>query len=592
MKRRRLVWTILPYLLGIVVVSLTLAGLYASREMHRLYFSEVSAALEGRAKIVANEVRLGGGGTSLEEIDARCDELGVLSDTRFTITDSLGVVLGDSEEDPLVMGNHATRPEIAAALRGDVGIEKRYSNTLQRTMIYVAVPVKDNGRTVGVVRAAQPLSAVEPALTSLYNRLAIVGLLIAVLATLVGVWVLRRQTRHLQLLKEGAQRFAAGNLNARLKVPDTEEIAGLAESMNDMAAQLDARIRTVVEQRNEREAVFSSMSEGIVALDADDHIVSFNRAAEEMLSLNPAKAAGQSIYGLVRISALHELIRRMSEGTGAGEAEITFAGPEDRIVLARTNVLLDAVDARVGTVLVLNDITRQKKLESVRRDFVANVSHELKTPITAIRGSVETLLDGALENEEDARRFVTMIDKQSARLAALLEDLLSLARIENSAGKREIRYEQVAVKDVIQAAVQACAEQAGAKGIKVEVSCPPELRAELDRPLMDQAIVNLIDNAVRYSEGGTTVAIDVSLRDGEVAIAVRDQGCGIEARHLPRLFERFYRVDSARSRATGGTGLGLSIVKHVALAHGGRVDVVSTPGKGSTFTIMLPLRHS
>jgi two-component system phosphate regulon sensor histidine kinase PhoR len=282
----------------------------------------------------------------------------------------------------------------------------------------------------------------------------------------------------------------------------------------------------------------------------------------------------------------------MSEGTGAGEAEITIAGPEDRIVLARTNVLLDAVDARVGTVLVLNDITRQKKLESVRRDFVANVSHELKTPITAIRGSVETLLDGALENEEDARRFVTMIDKQSARLAALLEDLLSLARIENSAGKREIRYEQVAVKDVIQAAVQACAEQAGAKGIKVEVSCPPELRAELDRPLMDQAIVNLIDNAVRYSEGGTTVAIDVSLRDGEVAIAVRDQGCGIEARHLPRLFERFYRVDSARSRATGGTGLGLSIVKHVALAHGGRVDVVSTPGKGSTFTIMLPLRHS
>jgi two-component system phosphate regulon sensor histidine kinase PhoR len=569
MKQRRLIWKILPYFLAIVVLSLTLAGLYASREMRRLYYNEVSVALEGRAKIIAHEIRLGPEGMSPDEIDARCDQLGALSNTRITIIDSLGVVLGDSDENPQTMGNHATRPEITRALQGEVGIEQRYSNTEQRTMIYVAVPLESDGRTVGVVRASQPLSAVEPALISLYNRLAVAGLLIAAVATLVGVVVVRRQTRHLQLLKEGAQRFAAGDLTTRLNVPNTEEIAGLAESMNNMAMQLDARIKTVMEQRNEREAVFSSMSEGIISLDAEDRIASLNRAAAEMLVLDPEKALGQSVFGMVRISALHDLIRRMDDGQATSETEITIAAPDEKFILARTSSLCDATGGRVGTVLVLNDITRQKRLESVRRDFVANVSHELKTPITAIRGSVETLLDGALDNPDDARRFVTMIDNQSARLAALLDDLLSLARIENNAGKREIRYELVDLKDLLRASIQACAEPALAKKITVESNCPPELPIELDRSLMEQAIVNLIDNAVRYSESGTTVSLEVTTRNDEVEIAVKDQGCGIETRHLPRLFERFYRVDSARSRETGGTGLGLAIVKHVALVHGG-----------------------
>ncbi|MEW5796711.1 MAG: ATP-binding protein [Candidatus Zixiibacteriota bacterium] len=592
MSGRRLIWRVLPYFLLIIVISIAVAAGYASREMRELYFAEISSALEARARIVGNEIGLGRAGSTQELIHRRCRELAELSGARITVVDISGVVLGDSDNDPSRMENHATRPEISTALGGDVGVAKRFSNTVQRTMIYVAVPVLANGELVGVVRASQPMAALEPALSPLYGRLVIAAALVVVAATVISVFVFQRLTRPLVVLKQGAERFASGDLSSRLPVPDTEEIAALAEAMNQMAEQLDIRIRTIIEQRNEREAVFAAMTESVLAVDANDRIVSVNRGAIDMLGLDPQKSVGESVFGVVRVSALQDLIRQAAADTGSVETELVLAGNGDRHILARANQLRDAAGKVVGVVVVLNDITRQKQLENMRRDFVANVSHELKTPITAIRGSVETLLEGETGSAEESRRFLEMIDRQSRRIGWLVDDLLSLARIEDQSAKGETRFSRHPIRDIIDSSVQACAAQAEGKNIALKVTCDPVLQADVDRPQLEQAIINLIDNAIRYSENGTQVNIDARIDAGQLAVSVQDQGCGIEPRHFSRIFERFYRVDTARSRVSGGTGLGLAIVKHVALAHGGTVSVQSTPEVGSTFRLSLPVSHS
>jgi two-component system phosphate regulon sensor histidine kinase PhoR len=258
------------------------------------------------------------------------------------------------------------------------------------------------------------------------------------------------------------------------------------------------------------------------------------------------------------------------------------------IVNCHGTPLRDASGEQIGALVVLNDVTQLRRLENIRREFVANVSHELKTPITAIKGFVETLRDAAVRNSQDADRFLTIIDKHVTRLEAIVEDLLSLSRIEQGAEKGEIERADSRISDILRTAVQVCNIRAAAKQIKIDIACPEAIRAQVDPPLIEQAVVNLLDNAIKYSEEGKSVWVEAFKRDDEVIISVRDQGCGIEKRHLSRLFERFYRVDKARSRQLGGTGLGLAIAKHIVQAHSGSLTVESTPGKGSVFSIRLP----
>jgi two-component system phosphate regulon sensor histidine kinase PhoR len=499
------------------------------------------------------------------------------------------VVLGDSDKDPSLMENHGARSEIAAAYRGQVGTETRFSNTLQTTMMYVAIPVEIRGKIVGVVRTSYPVTAVEQALNTLYNRLIISGLIITALATLISLVVFRRLTRPLRDLQEGARRFAEGQLKSKLPTPDTEEIAALAESMNQMAANLDSRIDTITKQRNEREAILTSMSEGVLALDAGGNIVGLNKAAARFFEIDLEQVRGKVIHEVVRIADLHVLVEKSISGPGKAEMEITLPGETERCFQVHGTALTDATNNRVGVVLVFNDITRLKKLETIRQDFVANVSHELKTPITAITGSVETLLDGAIDNPEDHRRFLKMIARHADRLNTLVEDLLSLARLESEVERREVRLTRHNVAEILKSSVLAYQEDSIEHHVKV--TCDPGLEADFNRTQLEQAVTNLIDNAIKYSDPGTTVSVKADVVDDEIVISVRDRGCGIESRHLPRLFERFYRIDKARSRQAGGTGLGLAIVKHVALAHRGRVSVDSRPGEGSTFRIHLPLPH-
>jgi two-component system phosphate regulon sensor histidine kinase PhoR len=557
--------------------------------MRTLHLEESSAALEAQARVVIEQLRPHLLPPDPNELDRSCKLLGALSGDRITVIALDGAVLGDSDENPALMENHRTRPEIARAYEGRVGMQTRFSNTLQKTMVYVAVPVYDGGEVRAVVRTSYAMTAVEEALDSLYGRLALGGLVITALATIVSLIIFRRLVRPLQELQKGAERFSEGHLTDKLPPSDTEEIAVVSESMNRMAASLDTRIRTVVRQRNESEAILSSMSEGIIALDANDRIVVINGAAAELLKLDRREVVGQSIYEVVRIPDLHELVETTAASSEKTEKEIILSSEPQQHVQIHGTALLDAAGARAGIVLVLTDITRVKKLEEIRRDFVANVSHELKTPITAITGSAETLLDGTTEIPGDGRRFLDMIVRHARRLGLLVEDLLDLARLDTDRDEAKVILSRGPLEDTLQAAVATCREQGRRRGVSLTCRCGPNLEAEINGAQLERAVTNLIDNAIKQSDSGSEVIVSAASDSNEIVIAVEDSGCGIEGRHLPRLFERFYRVDSARSRESGGTGLGLAIVKHVAMSHRGRVSVESVVGKGSTFRIHLPL---
>ena len=291
---------------------------------------------------------------------------------------------------------------------------------------------------------------------------------------------------------------------------------------------------------------------------------------------------------MVRKADLLRFVARTLSGKAPVEGDIVLRDESERFLQAHGTVLRDTRAQDIGALIVLNDVTRLRRLENIRRDFVANVSHELKTPVTAIKGSVETLLDGALQKPQDARRFLEIVARQADRLNAIIDDLLALSRIEQEAERHEIPLQRGRLGEVLRGALQACEVGAAAKSIRIECSCPESLQARINPPLLEQAMVNLIDNAVKYSRPDSEVLVEALREGGEVLIRVRDHGSGIGAEHLPRLFERFYRVDKARSRKAGGTGLGLAIVKHIVQAHSGRIAVTSVPGKGSTFTVYLP----
>jgi two-component system, OmpR family, phosphate regulon sensor histidine kinase PhoR len=393
-------------------------------------------------------------------------------------------------------------------------------------------------------------------------------------------------------IRAGAERLAAGDFSRKLYVPRVAEFASVAESINLMAEDLDDKLRRLTHERNEREAVLSSMVEGVLAVDAEERVIAVNAAAARLLDTDPAAAEGKAIQEIVRNPDLQHVVAETLDGHRPVEADIVMrVGAEDRNLQANGTLLHGDEDGEdVGAVVVLNDVTRLKRLEAVRRDFVANVSHELKTPVTSIKGFAETLEDGALDDPEAARRFVRIIIGQADRLNSIIADLLALSTLEQPEGEPRLTVSEADVLEVLKVAVEVCEPKAFAKDISISVTSSSHVLAAVNPPLLEQAVVNLVDNAIKYSPEGKSVEVALSADAEEVVVSVTDHGPGIPREHLPRLFERFYRVDKARSRDLGGTGLGLAIVKHVAQAHGGRVSVESRVGAGSVFRIHLPYR--
>lgn len=426
----------------------------------------------------------------------------------------------------------------------------------------------------------------------LNSRVVAIGLGVGALISGLGFMVILRISRSLEDTRAGARRFAAGDLGFRLDIPPSEELAGLAETLNQMAAQLDERISTINQQRIEQEAMLGSMVEGVIAVDPDVSILHINAAASHLLGARADLITGRSLLEIIRNRDLHDMIARTLEQRISSEGEIVFHGSTERSLQVHCTPLRTPAGGDSGALIVLNDITRLRRLERVRRDFVANVSHELKTPLTSIKGFVETLIEGAIGEPQEAMRFCKIIAKQVDRLQAIIEDLLSLSRIEQDVEQGHVAVKPGKLMDLLQSAMHSVSRQAAEKNIRIETSCDPEWSADFNAPLLEQVMVNLIDNAIKYSDPDRAVRLTVTPSESEWIIRVTDQGCGIEAAHLQRIFERFYRVDKARSRKAGGTGLGLAIVKHIVSAHGGKILVESQIGQGSTFSVHLPRRTS
>ena len=589
MTRKKLIWQFLPPFLAITLLALLAAAWFFSGTLDQFHVEQTRKELEARARLVGAQVEQHLHPEESERLDDLCKRLGALSFTRLTIVFPDGRVLGDTSEDPKHMENHADRPEISAALGGVVGVSTRFSHTVQQKMMYVAVPVTANGRVIGCVRSSLSMARIDRTRQTVVAQVVGIALAVAFGAALVSLWIARRITRPLEEMRDGAQRFARGELTGRLPLYRSEELGGLSGAMNQMAAQLDERIRTVVGQRNEQEAMLASMIEGVLAIDREEKILRINQAAASLLDLKVETVVGRRIQEVLRKPELQKFVTEALLSKRPLEAEMRLAiRGEERFLQTHGAPLRDAAGVEIGVLVVLNDITRLQRLENIRRDFVANVSHELKTPITAIKGSVETLQSGAIDEPDSATRFLDIIARQADRLNAIIEDLLALSRIEQDEEKAGILLAPTAVNSVIHSALQACQVKARDKQIKLSVDCPEELQCQASAPLLEQALVNLIDNAIKYSNEAGEVQLAAHAYADRLEITVRDFGCGIDREHLPRLFERFYRVDKARSRKQGGTGLGLAIVKHIIQAHGGEVRVDSAPGTGSTFTIVLP----
>jgi two-component system phosphate regulon sensor histidine kinase PhoR len=486
------------------------------------------------------------------------------------------------------MDPHGDRPEVRAALEGRLGASTRFSDTLRRQMMYVAVPVWRDGRVACVARVSLPLTTVEWTLRTVHRQVAMAAGAAAVLFAVLSYALARRLARPLEDMRQVAERLAGGDLSARAAAPDEESIAALASALNRMAAQLQERIEALARQRNEQEAVLSSMVEGVLAVDRDQRILHANQAAVRALDLPPGRAVGRGVHEAIRNADFLQFLAATLASDAATEAQVVFRSEQDRWLQLRGAPLTDSSGARIGALVVLTDVTRLRRLETIRQDFVANVSHELKTPITAIKGCAETLTDDLESLPAAAHPFVRMLTRHVGRLEAIVEDLLRLSQIEHDAERGEIERVPGPIRDVLKRAIQDAQPDAMAKRIAVDLDCAEDLRAPIHAALLEQAVVNLLDNAIKYSAEGTAVGVSAAARGERVEIQVSDQGVGIESRHLPRIFERFYRVDTARSRAMGGTGLGLAIVKHIALAHRGGVAVESEPGRGSVFTIWLP----
>ncbi len=554
------------------------------------YRESALRAMESNAKLLALALPSGVADTDAAGMARFADAARAASGARCTVVLRDGAVLADSNEDPLRMENHANRPEIKAALAGETRAEIRNSPTLGDTWIFAAAPLPDGN----VVRAAASLAELDARLSQWWRR-GVLGFACSV-AVLLGMalFVARRLSKPLETAAAGAERYAAGDFSFRVPVAGSAEMRRLSESMGTMAGELDARFRLITRQRGEMRAVFDNMSEGLLAVDESGAVMLSNRAAEEMLGMNTT-FSGRYVAAGIRNADLLDALRGTADSDLPGERELRIrndAAREDTVLLAHTVRMTGDGEGgkNLGVLAVLRDVTRLRRLEVMRRDFVANVSHELRTPVTAVQSCLETLQDDGSVSGENAE-FLEMALRNTRRMGAIISNLLFLAGMESDSQKEGERPEVGPVRPVLDEAVQLCQSEAAARSVTFDIDCEEGLTALMNPRLITHAVVNLIDNAIKYGpeNGSITVSAHGGSGDGGdfAEITVSDRGPGIAPRHQSRVFERFYRVDGL-SRIRKGSGLGLAIVKHIALSQGGDIRVESEIGAGSTFRLSLP----
>lgn len=602
MLRSRFLWKLYAgYALLIVLTALVVGALVATTIV-RAAEEETDRVLHGdatllRVMVAESLMENAPGGDpargpqpDLGNLEARVREIASATGSRLTVIRGSGEVIADSNVSPAGLDNHGNRAEIVAARGEGIGRASRFSRTLGQRMRYVALAIYEDGTVRGFARAAVPQVSVEAHLASL-RRLVLLGAAIATIAALALAFVVaQRITRPLRALTAAARALSDGDYSRRVVAADpADELGSLADAFNVMRIRLREQLETATLEQSRLAAILGSMVEGVVAVDREERVVHMNQVAADLLGVVPTSVQGRRIWEVTRVHGVAEALREAMNSDEPAERELRLPGRADRVLEMLATPLRNGESGLRGAVLVLDDVTTVRHLETVRQDFVGNVSHELKTPVTAIRGLAETLIDDPKMPEKTQRSFLERIHDQSFRLSRLVVDLLSLSRLD--ADHHGLRSEPTHVQAAVRAAVRAVDPMGEAKSIRISADLPDvPVRVLGELQALEEAVSNLLENAIKYSSEGGTIEVAIRADDNEVTIAVADHGIGITKPHLDRIFERFYRVDKARSRSFGGTGLGLAIVKHIVRSLDGDIDVTSEPGVGSTFTIRLP-RH-
>jgi two-component system phosphate regulon sensor histidine kinase PhoR len=590
---RRLRWRIaLPYVALILAATLGLT-LYVSDQVRQVRLADLEAQLLADARLLAGSVApLLQEGTTPEILDDLAQSWADRLAARVTIIATDGAVLGESHQDRTQMDNHLRRPEVQQALQAGQGSSMRYSATLGFEMMYAAVPVQSRERqTLGVMRVALPLGEIEANIGRLRQGIVLAGLGTALAAALLAVLLAGRTTQPLRQLTAVAERLAAGDLDARLFPSSRDEVGQLTRAFDHMADQIREQVTTLAEEQGRLAAVLDHMADGVLITDEGGQVRLVNAAATRLLETSEERALGRSF---AQVAPYHPLIELWKACRELGKEQI------EMVEVSRHGLFLQAIvspfdfaqgrpfeqQGTKGYLVILQDLTRIRRLETVRRDFISNISHELRTPLAGLKALVDTLRGGAIKDPPAAKRFLKRMDTEVDALTQTVEELLELSRIES--GQAPLRLVPTLVAEVVVPPVDRLRPQAERAGLEITILLPPQVPpvlADTDRARL--VLTNLIHNAVKFTPPGGHITVAAKPAGAEVILSVEDTGVGIPAEDLPRIFERFYKADRARSG--GGTGLGLAIAKHIVQGHGGRLWAESVEGQGSTFSFTLPV---
>jgi len=564
------------------LILLVVVMLYYNYNQRKAYLNQLQEGLFSQAILIKENIA--NNGIKLSNIDKWTKELGKKLNKRITIISQEGVVIADSEYEISEMDNHNDRPEVQAVLSGEEsGISIRESETLDIDMYYLAVSF-DNGSLTGFIRLSKSLEDINNMISANIKSNLLFFLLIILLALLL-VWNLTTDIINpLGEIAEMAGKMAEGNFQDKIKIKYDNEIGILARTFNYMAAQLENKINQISDEKNRAEAILTSMADGLIAADTDLKIQVLNPATQRIFSLKDIQWKGKRIIEIFRYHEIEDYLERAVQEDKILSAELQIQEGDLRILRCNFAPINNNQGKAVGGIVVFNDITELRKLEQMRKDFVGNVSHELRTPLTSIIGYVDTLLENEIEDQDIMKRFLKIIKKEADRLALLIKDLLDLSKLES---KNSYVLRPGLLNDVIDKTIQMFNDKADSKNIKLRKAVVPELMVYMIPEQIEQVLINLLDNAIKYTLEGGKVSIKAFFKNNKVVVEVSDNGIGIPNNEQHRIFERFYRVDKARTRSFGGTGIGLSIVKHIIQNHKNKIELESKSGQGSTFRFYL-----
>ncbi len=563
----------------VVFLAFLFIEFYITGAVRESYINHLTENLVVQAKLIEADVSFNG----RPSLDALCAELKEKTGSRITIIATDGTVLGDSDKESDLMENHGHRPEILEALRAGSGMTIRHSATLNYDFLYTAVKVVKDGKLQGYIRMAVPLNHVDAAVNALRIKIIIVVCFVLLATGVFSIWQLDRVRRLTQMIRDFSTSIVRGGFGKRLFIDSAGEFNDIAESLNTMSVELQKSITESEEEKNRLNVILRNIPDALLITDARDVIQLSSSASRTFFGDTPVR--GKHLIEVVRNRDFLALMNDVRKNLAEGTSEFKLDHPVERFLVARVAPLWYRKGEVSGFVAIFHDITQLKKLEETRKDFVANISHEIKTPITAIRGFADTLLEGALSDKENALKFLETIKSNSERINNLVDDLMTISKIE--LGVIKVEKSAVDFQEVADHVLTLLRDKAAAKNLTLQTQILPDPRTvAADRDRLIQILTNLVDNAIKFTEKGG-VKLGNAEENSTAYIYVEDTGVGIPEKHLPRLGERFYRVDPGRSRSMGGTGLGLAIVKHLVKAHGWDMQIESTPGKGTRVKIFV-----